>query len=250
MWRIRWVFGVSAPRALCAPSSPALRPSPRIMEGRDTVSPWRSSVPAAAPTRPGAPRCLAVPRPRGGGTFLRLETQHLRRALDNWSMNRKIPHRLPDSECRVGTFFLTVNTARRRRILSQIRDNAPVLSPLGIAVVEALDQLRSLPGVGVEEFVIMPDHIHFILMLNGHVLLRHRVGGLKSRVTGRARAAGLWPEKLDFWQKSYFDTKIRDQRHLSNVRQYIRNNPADWQRRLGECGALRLPHVLANPKRA
>ncbi len=91
------------------------------------------------------------------------------------------------------------------------------------------------PSVALDEFVIMPDHIHFIIHIEGNVekpTILHRVVGAYKSLTTVAwlhylEVAGI--AALEYpgiiWQEGYHDRIIRDIRELENTRQYIRNNP-------------------------
>ncbi|GEP45480.1 transposase [Brevifollis gellanilyticus] len=73
-------------------------------------------------------------------------------------------------------------------------------------------------------YVIMPNHVHGLLMLHPDWALE------KVLFTLKRRTAGLINERLgqqgQFWQHDYFDRLIRDGDHLRNVIRYIRRNPA------------------------
>lgn len=100
-------------------------------------------------------------------------------------------------------------------------------------------------------FVIMPNHIHAIVVIdqfvgaNGgsplenksntitrgnhdlHHHMRSRslssfVAGFKSNVSRKLR--------FSVWQRNYFDHIIKYKKELNNIRQYINNNPADWEK--------------------
>ncbi len=95
------------------------------------------------------------------------------------------------------------------------------------------------PSVTLDEFVIMPDHVHFIIHLEGNVkestTLGSVVGAYKSLTTvawlRHVEAAGR--ECMEYpgiiWQPDYFERIIRDTQELENTRQYIRNNPIKLQ---------------------
>ena len=95
------------------------------------------------------------------------------------------------------------------------------------------------PSVTLDEFVIMPDHVHFIVHLEGNVekptTLPTVVGTYKSLTTVAwlryLKAAGR--EGLEYpgliWQDDYYERVIRDVQELENTRQYIRNNPIKLQ---------------------
>ena len=66
-------------------------------------------------------------------------------------------------------FFVTVAIEGRAKILSRLLDESPLppLLPHGEAVKAALLSLHGLfPCATVSDFVIMPDHLHFLLIVN------------------------------------------------------------------------------------
>jgi REP element-mobilizing transposase RayT len=54
------------------------------------------------------------------------------------------------------------------------------------------------------------------------------VRGFKSAVTNEINQL-LGTPGAPFWQRNYYDQIIRDEAHLRAVRQYILNNPANWE---------------------
>src|SRR6266699_1933443 len=92
---------------------------------------------------------------------------------------------------------------------------------------------KRFPNVTLDEFVIMPDHIHFILWLDGtpgkELTLGKIIAAYKSLTTV------LWLQHLNsagkdmyspcrIWQSGYYERVIR-MNELQHTRQYIRNNP-------------------------
>jgi hypothetical protein len=53
------------------------------------------------------------------------------------------------------------------------------------------------------------------------------MGQMKSVVTKRARAAGLWGAGA-LWQRGFYDHLIRNDSDLHRIRTYIRYNPLRW----------------------
>jgi REP element-mobilizing transposase RayT len=82
----------------------------------------------------------------------------------------------------------------------------------------------------LDEFVVMPDHVHLVIHNNqgSSAELRQVVQGLKGLATIEARRAVVWgPEAL--WQRSFHDRVIREHRELDRIRIYIRENPRRGQ---------------------
>jgi len=115
----------------------------------------------------------------------------------------------------------------------------------------------------LDAFVIMPNHIHFIIAIT-HDVGAHpcvRPDGVRpedGQAQGQTRGSAptgvtlgtivqwfktmttnayihgvkeqgweSFPGKL--WQRNYYEQIIRNERHLTAVRQYILNNPANWE---------------------
>ena len=84
----------------------------------------------------------------------------------------------------------------------------------------------------LNEFMIMPDHIHILLSLEGNMekaaSLADVIGAYKSLVF-RQWYKYIQAEKLEyaaqFWQHRYYDRVIRDGHDFERTRQYIRDNP-------------------------
>ncbi|WYD80389.1 MAG: transposase [Candidatus Electrothrix gigas] len=138
------------------------------------------------------------------------------------------------------------------------------LTDAGRMVQTIWDQIPNhYPGVDTDAFVVMPNHIH------GIVVLTNPVAGTDSCVrpnprsryvpTGQARGPAPtkplslpdvvqryksltttqyingvkqngWPPFLGkLWQRNYWEHIIRNETELHRIRKYIQNNPARWQ---------------------
>ena len=88
----------------------------------------------------------------------------------------------------------------------------------------------------LDAFVVMPNHIHGIVLLEGEAAPSHpgkvngpRRGSLGSFV-GSFKAAVTRRTSLPHtvWQRNYSKHIIRSEPSLNAVREYIANNPANW----------------------
>jgi len=113
-----------------------------------------------------------------------------------------------------------------------------------IAGEELINTAKLRSNVFIDEYVVMPDHIHFILIVSGtynspstlnerdpnnfYSALSPESGSVsvivrlfKAAVTRRCRKAGL----NEFsWQPGFYDRVIRDQDELNAFRRYIKTN--------------------------
>jgi len=124
-----------------------------------------------------------------------------------------------------GAYFITICLQERQPLL----ENAELRTILE-ENWHALPQ--RFPGIKLDDFVIMPDHTHFILWLTSHhgnvPTLGEVVGAYKS-LTGRASLAYLRMQHhihaSQFWQRGFYEHVIRNEFELQQRRAYIRNNP-------------------------
>lgn len=144
------------------------------------------------------------------------------------------PNRLIEYDYRTnGAYFVTICTHDRKKMLSSIvGDGFSVPKPFGIIAEEMLKQIPlKYPSIAVEKYVIMPDHIHILLLFDGKMgtenpspTLGNVVGWYKYQVTkGVDSQFGLNGAKL--FQRSYYDHIIRNQRDYDEVWEYMENNP-------------------------
>jgi len=160
---------------------------------------------------------------------------------------------------RPGAYFVTIVTRRRECLLGEIVDGKMVLSEYGRIVAEEWERTALVrPYVRLDEFVVMPNHIHGIIWIVGDdavgatrpVGATRRVAPTGSTTGGRPtgpRAGSLGAIIAQFksaaakrinqirgtpgvpvWQRNYYEHIVRNERALNAIRQYIRNNPARW----------------------
>jgi REP element-mobilizing transposase RayT len=136
-----------------------------------------------------------------------------------------------------GAYYITICVKDRYEMLGEIDvgaiHNRPhvILSEYGKLVDSSIMQISDYSDTYVDKYVIMPNHVHMILMVNTdgeHGRLRIAptnisvtVQQLKRRVTKQIG--------FSIWQKSFHDRIIRDEDDYSRIYQYIDENPAKWQ---------------------
>lgn len=151
--------------------------------------------------------------------------------------HRRRSIRLPGYDYRrPGHYFVTICTARRRHLLGSPGNRTVHLSAAGRMVAAILMRLPShLIGVEIDGFAVMPDHVHLLVFLDGTIAdpmahsLADVVHRFKSFTTARYRdgvhARGWPPFPGRLWHRNYYESIIRDARHLAAVRRYVALNP-------------------------
>jgi putative transposase len=136
-----------------------------------------------------------------------------------------------------GWYFVTFVTHRRRRLFARVHRRELVLTPLGeIAHNIWLTVPDHRPGVSLDAFVVMPDHVHALLQFrtSSNSAGRHMdnvLGAYKSEVTRLIRLQAIGIGRI--WQSGYHDWIVRNEQSLGRIRRYIGNNPGRWVRRYG-----------------
>jgi putative transposase len=150
------------------------------------------------------------------------------------------------------TYFITICTNDRIHSFGKISDNKMQLSPIGIiANILCFETKNHFKNIELDVFIVMPNHIHGILILNNdNVETRHAlslqsqqksigqkrfqnqgkntvssiIGSYKSAVTKHTN-------RLNYqfkWQSRFHDHIIRDEKSFIKISEYIFNNPLNW----------------------
>lgn len=157
---------------------------------------------------------------------------------------------------------MTICAQDRACLFGDIVAGAMRLNEAGQLVAALWDGIAArFSGVEIDRFVVMPNHLHGIVVLpdgdaggattkrattrvaptavvgaplvGARVRLGDVVGAFKSLATtgyiDGVNAKG-WPEfRGRLWQRNYFEHVIRDDDALNRIRRYIDDNPARWE---------------------
>ena len=150
------------------------------------------------------------------------------------------PNRLSEYDySQNGAYFVTICTQDRKQILSHIVGGGALDAPtitltnIGEIAQKYIQSSNHLPGIGVDIFVIMPDHIHLIVRIDEtaikgtsrapsptNMAIPHFVSTFK-RFCHREIGSVIF-------QRSYYDHVIRNQKDYDEIWEYIENNPRKW----------------------
>ena len=158
--------------------------------------------------------------------------------MDNSLPKRKHPRLDHYDYSSPGAYFVTVCTQNRRCLLSRIvgRGLAPAEIQYTAYGQIAKDQLwlleQRFPSLKIDQYVIMPNHIHMFLVLeeaagvNPRPTITNIVCAYKSLVTRQCML--LQPiDKL--FQTSFYEHVIRGREDYNEIAEYIVNNPKKWE---------------------
>ena len=159
-----------------------------------------------------------------------------------YERNRK-PNRLKGYDySRARHYFVTVCAQDRVNHFGRVESGKMNLSGAGEIVNERWGWLAGrYDYVELDEYVVMPNHLHGILIIRPGGGDRSRpvptgkaktkslselIGAFKTTSSKRIREGGLTSFQ---WQRSFHDHVIRDDEDLNRIREYIRENTARWE---------------------
>ena len=157
-----------------------------------------------------------------------------------------------------GAYYVTSVTYHRDCLFGKIENEIMILNEFGKIADECWRAIpEHFPAVGLGAYVIMPNHVHGVIMINDdesasngvvaqhvgatqcvaptptitrptgpkHGSLGAIIGSYKSAVSHRINkeynATGIW-------QRNYYEHIIRNEREMDNIWRYIEANPAQW----------------------
>ena len=86
----------------------------------------------------------------------------------NHSLLHRKKLRIPDFDySQPGAYFVTIVTQDRKTLFGQIVDGKMILNDIGGMVEEVIDQIpEHYPGIHVDLYVVMPNHIHLLFLIS------------------------------------------------------------------------------------
>lgn len=138
-----------------------------------------------------------------------------------------------------GAYFVTVCTHDRQQLFGEIEK-----TPVGAALrgrpnnphkmIEKwiFEIEKKFNNAKTDYYVIMPDHVHFILFLSGDHAgspLQRIMNWFKTITTNeyiKGVKNGIYSSfEKKIWQRGYYEHIIRNENDLAEIRDYIKNNP-------------------------
>lgn len=157
-------------------------------------------------------------------------------------------------------YFITICTADRTPYFGSIPmvQKEMELSHTGQIVFDLWQLIpENFPFITLDEFVIMPDHIHGIIVIDKNDGDHHGSRCAINRASTNTDAGGITGNKNPMlhdnlsriirwfkgrstfecrkinehfgWQSRFYDHIIRDRESHDRIRNYIRNNPLNWK---------------------
>lgn len=160
--------------------------------------------------------------------------------------------------CGAGSYFTTICTRHRQPLFGAIVEGEMVLNEIGIIVSQFwLEIPVHFVNVEMDKFVIMPNHVHGIIIIypndDKNMVGARYASPLHSNKTYKTKIHGPKPNSIgaimasfksiatkqinilcnttdqSIWQRNYYEHIIRNEKKLNRIRRYIINNPPRWE---------------------
>jgi len=143
-----------------------------------------------------------------------------------------------------GWYYVTICTKNFNSWFGRVKNGIVEYNQLGEIAKNYFAEIpEHFKNTEIDEFIIMPNHAHGIIIINNTVGTRDRVtlrrfgntekdslsmiiNQYKGSVTRFARKNGY---KDFFWQTRFYEHVIRNDNDLHRIRTYIKNNPLKWE---------------------
>ena len=158
-----------------------------------------------------------------------------------------------------GAYYVTIVVQNRECIFGDIINGKMALNENGkIVKTEWLKTAEIRKNVKLDEFIVMPNHVHGIIIITDKIKNIPNIGK-NVETTGNVGATGpvaptaprLHPNSLGSimgqfqsivtkqirklgieyfsWQRNYWERIIRNKNELNKIQKYIRDNPINWE---------------------
>ena len=143
-----------------------------------------------------------------------------------------------------GAYFITLCIQNRLPLLGKIENSVLILNSAGVMVFDKFAEIsRFYPNIIVDKFIVMPNHLHAIMMMQhdgttqgsfptlslSEYIRRFKTLTTKLYIDGVKN--GECPQfDKKVWQKSYHDHIIRNEQEYQKTWEYIDTNPMKWQK--------------------
>jgi putative transposase len=151
---------------------------------------------------------------------------------------------------------VTICTQNRKEFFGEIRNGIMGLNEIGCMVGHFWKEIiNHFDNVFLDEWVVMLNHIHGIIVINNQTNFRRDVALQRLYTGNHPKMSTISPKSnslpsiirsfksivtkivnqkyLDMsfeWQPRFYDRIIRNEKELNQIREYIQYNPSMWER--------------------
>ena len=138
---------------------------------------------------------------------------------------------------------MTVCVRGRECLLGDALDGKMQMNDIGLVVVDCWEWLfRRYEYVILDEWIVMPSHLHGIIVINDKCRGGSRTAPTNAKRKPLGRLVGAFKtvstkrinemcdtSGISFWQRNYYEHIIRNEDELNKIREYILYSPLQWK---------------------
>ncbi|MEH2311399.1 MAG: transposase [Nostoc sp.] len=154
----------------------------------------------------------------------------------------------------LGAYFITICTKARQCLFGNVVNGEMQLNSLGHIAFNCWQAIPDhFPHIELDTFVVMPNHLHGILIITDKPVGAQHCCALNQHLTHNIEKFGkpirgsistvissykgvvskginiIWQTKgQSIWQRNFYEHIGREEKSLDNIREYILNNPQRW----------------------
>ena len=136
-----------------------------------------------------------------------------------------------------GAYFITICVKNRENLLWNVGATCGrpctnhELSDYGLVVNNEICKINAIykKSVIIDKYVIMPNHIHMIIILHNEIEGRPQVAPTISRIIQQYKGSVSKQIGFSMWQKLFHDHIIRNEKEYEKIWEYIDTNPLKWE---------------------
>ncbi len=146
-----------------------------------------------------------------------------------------------------GYYFITLCVHNRTCLFGEVLNHEIHLNAAGNMIKRIWDEIPcKYTNWSVDSLVVMPNHIHAVVVLSPSPLinapslddntvlsLSELMRSIKTYTmtcySNGVRNDGWLKYEQHLWQRSYYEHMVRNDKSLEKIREYIMNNPAQWE---------------------
>jgi len=167
-----------------------------------------------------------------------------------------------------GAYFVTLCAQDRECLFGEIVNGEMLLNDAGRIVANSWEWLaEQYDHVSLDEYVVMPNHAHGIIVITDDCRGGSRTAPTRTAPTGKRKPIGrligafktVSTKRINelrenagtkLWQRNYWEHIVRNEPELNRIREYIHNNPAQWEDdslNAGKGGSRTAPTEIREP---
>ena len=135
----------------------------------------------------------------------------------------------------IGTYFITICSQDRICYFGEILNGQMHFNSAGMLVNRLWGELsKKFSSISLDAYVLMPNHLHGLINIDSksdkplHKIIHYFKATSTYQYSLGVKKQNWDPYLGKLWQRNYYEHIVRDKNSLNNIRQYIKNNPEQW----------------------